>query len=191
MEELNREHPLPEPWAWALWGDGSGEVNVPVAVSGKRWVATRGNMLLSIDDMERRNAPASVCLAVLLATAGLEHPARVEALRADLLSAREEIARLRARVRVEAADVERAGVTRAHVEAWLRANGWQPSSGIMAKTSEGPFTNWQIGAGRDQRWVSVFDSATRIAQVIGSVADVHGRVHLDILDEMAAIEVQT
>lgn len=48
----------------------------------------------------------------------------VEALRARAENAESEIARLRARVRVEAEDVERAGVTRVHVEAWLAANGW-------------------------------------------------------------------
>ena len=48
--------------------------------------------------------------------------------------ARAEVARLRSRVRVEAEDVARAGVTLAHVHAWERANGHRTS--VVNKRSD-------------------------------------------------------
>jgi hypothetical protein len=161
---------------------------LPVAVSGKRWVATRGggDTLSSIDDMERRGAPASVCLAVLLATAGYDHP----------LAAREEIARLRARVRVEAEDVERAGVTAEKVNAWLDAQtkvveGVSIHPWVRVKTIEhgihagAHWTHFMFDGVLD-----VWNNASSVANAIDRIARFMRRPGLDILDEMAALEVQ-
>lgn len=104
-----------------------------------------------------------------------------------------EVARLRSRVRVEASDVERAGVTREHFEAWLRTNGWEPLRGAGV-TSDGRFVNWTRRAGRYSSLdsVSVFEASLpeRIAQSISTLARHHNRPGLDILDEMAAMPVE-
>jgi hypothetical protein len=78
---------------------------------------------------------------------------------------RAEAARLRARVRVEAEDVERAGVTRAHAIAWA---GQHEGVCNLFNDSEAP-------------WV--------IASRIQIAASFYNRPGLDILDEMAAMEV--
>ena len=77
-------------------------------------------------------------------------------------AAEAEVARLRSRVRVEAEDVERAGVTWAHIDAWLSMRGEFASGG---------------------RWCS-------IAVYVRALADELSRPGLDILDEMARMEVK-
>jgi len=95
-----------------------------------------------------------------------------------------EVARLRARVRVEVEDVERAGVTRAHVEAWLHANPrwesrpngvwiWKPSNG-------GAFTTLTDDKRPDE-----------LANAVQWFASREQRPGLDILDEMAAIPLES
>lgn len=103
-----------------------------------------------------------------------------------LAKQQEEIERLRARVRVEAEDVERAGITRAHVEAWLTANNWAPSKGHGSVPQEGRFSNWATKPSRE--CVSVFEdhNPARIAHAICTLARHYKRPGLDILDEMAA-----
>jgi hypothetical protein len=103
-------------------------------------------------------------------------------------AARVEVARLRARVRVDASDIERTGVSRAHVEAWLRSHGWTEVD-------------------TDYAWVAYADPAcssadvcaavdvwrktgyTAVERSIWNIGDHTGRPELDILDEMAAMVV--
>jgi hypothetical protein len=107
---------------------------------------------------------------------------------------RSEALRLRARVRVEAEDVERAGVTRLHVDAWLRANGWTPTTETGWKGfSDGTTTGTQTWrpAPYDPRGVSVEDRERLVgtADNVRTMAYHFNRPGLDILDEMAAMEV--
>lgn len=105
-------------------------------------------------------------------------------------AAEAEVARLRARVQVEAEDVEQAGVTEAQVEAWLAANGW-----AFMRESGGERL-WELGD--VGVWVvhdTGIDETERsfIAFVIGRIVNrVHGlhKCGLDILDEMAAIPLE-
>lgn len=90
-----------------------------------------------------------------------QHTARVDRLLARTETLEAEVARLRARVRVEAEDVERAGVT------WLHAETWKLQRG----------RTWARG-----RHVT-------IEFVVNIMAESEGRPGLDILDEMAAMEV--
>jgi hypothetical protein len=94
-----------------------------------------------------------------------------------------EVARLRARVRVDADDVERAGLTRAHVEAWLRTSGWETlthESGWLSFVSpDGPHVDVHLRDG----WSS--------AQVVNALARLTRNPGLDILDEMAAMPPAT
>jgi hypothetical protein len=80
-----------------------------------------------------------------------------------LLHATREVARLRARVRVEAEDVERAGVT------WERARAWRDAHGVGSSL--------------------LCSDRESIAWYIGTQAVALQRCGLDILDEMAAMEV--
>jgi hypothetical protein len=103
-----------------------------------------------------------------------------------------EVARLRARVRVEAEDVGRAGVTRAHVEAWLRASGWAQSATEDGWHSEwGRSAIWRI-APYDPRGVQVYETDDReaIVRAVRSVAHHFDKPGLDILEEMAAMAVE-
>lgn len=95
--------------------------------------------------------------------------------------ARAEVTRLRSRVRIEAEDVERAGVTRTHVESWLLANlrweplgnrrwSWKPANG-------GAFTSLSDGNHRGM-----------LADDVHWIAQREQRPGLDILDEMAAMQ---
>jgi hypothetical protein len=98
-----------------------------------------------------------------------------------------EIRLLRARVRVEAADVERVGVAIAHVDAWLRANGWTPTT-TFGYSAVARWTR------PDHKRAILATSATAeaIAVAVCSAADWarhRGCPGLDILDEMAAMEV--
>lgn len=121
---------------------------------------------------------APACLLDLLETIEAQH-ARLD--KAERL--RDEVARLRARVRVEAQDVERAGVTREHVEAWLLANRrwesgpnglwiWKPSNG-------GAFTTLTDDKRPDE-----------LAYAVQWFASREHRPGLDILDEMAAMQLE-
>jgi hypothetical protein len=92
--------------------------------------------------------------------------------------ARSEVARLRARVRVESEDVERAGVTLSKVRAWLLDHD------LLAE----PNTMW------GDRWAGYgylhhSDRSKDIANAIGNLVRGVRRPGLDILDEMAAMEV--
>ena len=107
----------------------------------------------------------------------------------DLLADRNrlaaEVARLRARVRVEAGDVQRVGVTRAHVEAWLRANGWAPSPREgTAVGAHGRGVMWRA-IERDERGVELYERGM-LPEAINTMAYHFKRAGLDILDEMAA-----
>jgi hypothetical protein len=98
---------------------------------------------------------------------------------------RAEIARLRARVRVEAEDVERAGVTWAHVTNWLSARDWAPTRGRgLAYNDGGTFCHWKSARGH----VSVFENESPgcVAAAVCTLAGLYRRPGLDILDEMAA-----
>lgn len=105
--------------------------------------------------------------------------ARANDVENEAAALRREVVRLRARVRVEAEDVERAGVTRAQVEAWLRmsprwessTNGawhWKPANG-------GVFTTLSDGKRSDE-----------LADDVHWLAKREQRSGLDILEEMAA-----
>jgi hypothetical protein len=93
-----------------------------------------------------------------------------------------EVTRLRARVRIEAEDLTRLGVTRAHVEAWLRVHGW-------ARSDNGSIACRSVWRRDPSGFVVVTDSISESAQIINALARVHRRPGLDILDEMAAMEV--
>jgi hypothetical protein len=95
------------------------------------------------------------------------------------LDAEAEVARLRARVRVGAEDVERAGVTRKHVEAWLRAHGW---------TERKPDV-WRRDEPASALFIIRGDHPGQVADATHAAAWHHGRPGLDVLDEMAAMEV--
>jgi hypothetical protein len=116
-------------------------------------------------------------LAVVLGEDDPHHPLDVLAASVmhSLREARAEVARLRTRVRVEAEDVERAGVTWAHVEPWLRANGWVKVE--LGYWRSSALMNYDFGPGE-----TAVDTTNKMA------AHYH-RAALDILDEMAAIEV--
>lgn len=89
---------------------------------------------------------------------------------------RREVTRLRARVRVVAKDVERAGVTLAHVHAWERANGQQTS-----------VVNKRV----DERALARGRGHGLLAQFVRDNARKSKRPGLDILGEMAAMSVPT
>lgn len=103
---------------------------------------------------------------------------------AETVRLKDEIARLRSRVRVEAEDVERAGVTWAHVAAWLRANGWS------AGEAGAYYAVWHLGEGCVSVSVHPDHSSSReAARSINVIALETARSGLDILDEMARMEV--
>lgn len=99
--------------------------------------------------------------------------------RADQLDA--EVTRLRARASVEAEDVERAGVTRAQIEAWLATNGWRNSG---RQYSDGT-SYWVRGDGGTG--VLACSDAVQTVLTFADLAHIHNRAGLDILDEMAAM----
>jgi hypothetical protein len=102
----------------------------------------------------------------------------------------DEVARLRARVRVEAQDVDRLGVTRAHVEAWLRANEWAPSPRETGGTgAHGSSAMWRA-VPRDQRGVSLYERGM-IPEAVNTIAYHFNRTALDILDEMAEMQTES
>jgi hypothetical protein len=91
-----------------------------------------------------------------------------------------EVARLRARVHVEAADVELVGLTQAHGEAWLVANGWRKTECQYSDET----THWIRG---DGGYLVLACSDTDVmAMTVRTLELVHKRSGLDILDEMAA-----
>jgi hypothetical protein len=96
-----------------------------------------------------------------------------------------DVTRLRARVRVEAEDVERAGVTKAHVEAWLRANGW----GAPTRDKYG-WTSAESETGGEPVDLWRTDGSTPLALTVCFIADDIQRPGLDILDEMAAMPLE-
>jgi hypothetical protein len=111
------------------------------------------------------------------------HEANEDARAVERLQA--EVTRLRARVRVQAEDVERAGVMRDHVEAWLRANGWgTPTPDKYGWTS----AESETGVELVDLWRT--DGSTPVAQTVCFIADDVQRPGLDILDEMAAMQVE-
>lgn len=120
--------------------------------------------------------------------------AEIRRLRAHAL-AEAEIARLRSRVRVEAEDVERARVTPVKCDAYMRAHGWE-------KTDEGArsWVTWEREADLSKRPVKRYDKILAdvcfgpevyVAECIEGLVKNHHGVGLDILDEMAALEVQS
>lgn len=110
-----------------------------------------------------------------------------EKARADAAEA--EVARLRARVRVEAADVERAGVTPAKRDAWMRSHGaeWRHGAGNL----EG-LTRWHLGGaylGSTDADAVDSEKNSDTAALVRQVARTTERSPWEILDEMAAMEV--
>jgi hypothetical protein len=98
--------------------------------------------------------------------------ARVNAAEAARDEARAEVTRLRARVRVEAEDVERAGLKLALVHAWERTNGHRTSD---------------VDRLADEHALARGRGHGLLAQFVRNNARVSGRPGLDILDEMAAM----
>ena len=99
----------------------------------------------------------------------------------SLEAIRAEITRLRARVRVEASDVERVGLTLAHVDAWLQSRGWEPSpTGGYSAVARWTLPGW----GRHLLAVAATPSA--LADTVNRATDrvCRHRPSLDILDEM-------
>lgn len=110
-----------------------------------------------------------------------------------LLDATREVARLRARVRVEAEDVERAGVTPAKCDAYMQSQGWE-------KMDEGGWApaTWERDADLTKRPMKARDEILAdiafgwdnyVAECIDGIVAHGDRCGLDILDEMAALEV--
>jgi hypothetical protein len=111
---------------------------------------------------------------------------------AQLADSRSEVCRLRARVRVEAADVEPAGVALGHVESWLRADGWRVSSEGRREHCGTP-TRWSRSGlpSGGPSWVRLFDNERPdlLAATINAIASVTKRPSLDILEEMSRCSI--
>jgi hypothetical protein len=76
LEKLNEGHPLPDGWAWRLW-DGE-----PMACSGDLEIFADGDEVWGQGRESNMTAlPSKVCLAVILASQGLDSR---EAMAADL-----------------------------------------------------------------------------------------------------------
>jgi hypothetical protein len=88
-----------------------------------------------------------------------------------------------ARVRVEAEDIERVGVTRHQIEAWLHANRWRNSR----RTYSDGTSHWLYGDGGTN--VLACSDVAQTVHTFGVLVYIHRRPGLDILDEMAALEV--
>lgn len=106
-----------------------------------------------------------------------------------------EVTRLRARVRVEAEDVERAGVTPTRCDAYMRAHGWD-------KTDDGGWgpAAWERAADLTKRPIKAnveiladvaFGPENYVAECIQGLAELAERPCLDILDEMAAMPLES
>ena len=92
-----------------------------------------------------------------------------------------EVSRLRARVRVEASDVERVGLTLAHVDAWLQARGWSPASTF----GYGSVARWtHPGHKRHLQCTSTTPAALATAVCCAVDRLDRRRPGLDVLDEM-------
>jgi hypothetical protein len=67
IEELDRVHPLPDGWAWRLWDGG------PMACSGTLEISADGDEVWGQGRESNMTAlPSKVCLAVILASQGLD-----------------------------------------------------------------------------------------------------------------------
>jgi len=91
----------------------------------------------------------------------------------------------RARVRPQAEDIERMGVTRAHCEAWMLANGWTvPMPDEHPRFFEGPC---------ERRMCKFLDLGSLTAmsplELSGALAVHHGLGHWELLDRLALMEV--
>lgn len=96
-----------------------------------------------------------------------------------------EVTRLRARVQVGAEDLERAGVTRGHVEAWLAAApGWE-------RIDDGSWPSMSSWLNRETM-TSAFpsDDVDWLPNAISAVSDRDRTRAWAILEEMAAMEVE-
>jgi hypothetical protein len=100
---------------------------------------------------------------------------RVKDVGAERDQAMGEVVRLRARVRVEAEDVERAGLKLALVHAWERTNGHRTSD---------------VDRLADEHALARGRGHGLLAQFVRNNARVSGRPGLDILDEMAAMTLE-
>lgn len=199
----------PGPWEWDansnLWGDAR---EVLVLQSGPDHAdaafieaANPATILALLDEVARQAARADAAEAKVVSV-GAEALGRVMELRDEVARLRAplvepesldgidvavyirrqwaEIRRLRARVRVEAIDVEQAGVTRAHVEAWLQANGWSRTDCRTRSASA-----WRNAALR--RTVFLHDDPGLLLAAIPA----RGKSDLwRVLDEMAAMPVE-
>jgi hypothetical protein len=119
-------------------------------------------------------------------------PERKHAVDAALVAARRyrkleaEVTSLRARVRVEAEDVERLGVTRAHVVAWLCEHGW-----AMAPTFGWSAVARLTRPDAKRHILVTSDTSAAIAVAVNSAAYwTPRRPSLDVLDEMAAMPLE-
>jgi hypothetical protein len=119
------------------------------------------------------------------------HEANEDARAVERLQA--EVTRLRARVRVQAEDVERVGVTPTKAEAWLESKGW---AGTRTRDSarlweiSGAFV-WIQHDAKDA-WYEREALVTAITGIASYYRRrrVPGLCGLDILDEMAAMQVE-
>jgi hypothetical protein len=129
-------------------------------------------------------------LAVVLGEDDPHHPLDLlaDCVMLELRQVRAEVARLRSRARVEAEDVERAGVTWRHVEAWLRDKGWT----TPRVDAYGWVTSW-ASLNLEQHDLARADrsEAERVAQAVDYLSDAltPSRPGFDIVEEMAAIEL--
>jgi hypothetical protein len=155
-------------------------VDAPVVTN---WVSMAADMLRGRAEAERERDEARADVADQREKADARVDRLADEWRTESIRLQAGVTRLRARVRVEAEDVERAGVTRAHIEAWLRANRrweagqngvwhWKPSNG-------GAFTTLSNGARSDE-----------LADDVHWLAQREQRPGLDLLDEMAAMRVE-
>jgi hypothetical protein len=116
-----------------------------------------------------------------------EHHADFKDFVGTLQAQRDEIANLRARIRVEESDI--GVVTRAHVETWLRANGWAPSPREGGWNSHhGNSEMWRC-VEPDARCVMIYERGM-LPEAINIIAYHFKRAALDVLGEIAAVSTE-
>lgn len=134
-------------------------------------------------------APGEVVIEHDPAIAGHALTGAVERLRFRAEQAESQVSRLRARLRVEAEDVERAGVTDAHAMRYVLAHGWthghryrRGEVDIVVMCLDGE----PIAALREHGEPNN-EARASIAFIVGRLAKHENRSPWDILDEMAAM----
>jgi hypothetical protein len=184
-------------YGWTDVADLLGDIDRAAALlvdeqqSSRAYAAELGSAMAKLALAESEHLTETAGLISNAAAVREQHSNRVERLLGCIEMLKTEVARLRSRVRVEADDVERIGVTRVQLVAWLGANGWAPSANERGWCSAlGNRQLWRC-VPRDGRGVDVHcvGSPFAIACSVRTLASHFGRPGLDILDEMAAIEV--